>query len=107
MLVTFSAFAAGAVLLLERTLFEKAMVILGIVPIAVFTNVLRVTATGVTYTMVTDPEARHFLHDLYGWLMMPTGLGLLALQLWCLSRLVIRPVDDLGPLTPIRLVPAY
>ena len=107
MLVTFSAFAAGAVLMLDRTFFEKAMVVLGVVPIAVFTNVLRVTATGVTYTMVSDPDARHFTHDLYGWLMMPAGLGLLALQLWCLTRLVVRPAADYVPLAPVRLVPAY
>jgi exosortase len=111
MLVTFSAFAAGAVLMLDRTVFEKAMVVLGVVPIAVFTNVMRVTVTGVTYTMVADADARHFAHDLYGWLMMPVGLGLLALQLWCLNRLVVRPAEtDYVPLAaaaPIRLTAAY
>lgn len=117
MLVTFSAFAAGAVLMLDRTLFEKLMVVLGVVPIAVFTNVLRVTATGVTYTMVADPDARHFAHDLYGWLMMPAGLALLALQLWCLGRLLVRPVltdpgaGEVVPLfraaAPVRLAGTY
>jgi exosortase len=111
MLVTFSAFGAGAVLLLDRTLFEKLMIALGVVPIAVFTNVVRVTVTGVTYTLTTDPDARHFTHDLYVWLMMPMGLGLLALQLWCLNRMVIRPATaDAGPLAPagmVRLSPAY
>ena len=46
MLMTFAAFAVGAVLLIDRTRFEKLMVLLGIVPIAVVTNVLRITATG-------------------------------------------------------------
>lgn len=91
MLVTFSAFAVGAVLLLDRTKFEKLLILLGIVPIAVVTNVLRVTATGIAHTMVHDKDTVNFLHDLHGWLMMPAGLALLGLQLWALSRLVIPP----------------
>jgi exosortase len=91
MLMTFSAFAVGAVLLVDRTRFEKLMVLAGIVPIAVVTNVLRITATGVAHTLTADKNTLHFLHDLHGWLMMPAGLGLLWLQLWCLGRLVVRP----------------
>jgi len=89
MLMTFAAFAVAAVLLLDRTRFEKLMILLGIVPIAVITNVLRVTATGIGHTLVHEKAAVDFLHDLCGWLMMPTGLALLGLQLWILSRLVI------------------
>ncbi len=91
MLVTFSAFGVGAVLTLNRTRFEKFLILLGIVPIAVLTNVVRITATGVAHTMTADKEMQHFLHDLHGWLMMPAGLALLGFQLWCLSRLVIPP----------------
>lgn len=92
MLVTFSAFGVGAVLTLGRTRFENALIVLGIVPIAVLTNVLRITATGVAYTLTSDKALLDFLHDFHGWLMMPLGLGLLGLQLWCLSRLV-EPAD--------------
>jgi len=91
MLMTFAAFAVGAVLTLDRTKFEKLMILLGIVPIAVITNVLRITATGVAYTQTADKDLQHVLHDVHGWLMMPVGLALLAGQLWILARLVIRP----------------
>ncbi|MCZ2344243.1 MAG: exosortase/archaeosortase family protein [Bacteroidales bacterium] len=94
MLVTFSAFAVGAVLLLERTRFEKLLILLGIVPIAMIANILRVTATGVSHTMFQEKETLDFLHDLYGWLMMPGGLALLGLQLWALSRLVVPPATS-------------
>ena len=90
MLMTFSAFAFGAVLILDRTPFEKFLIVLGIVPIAVLANVLRIAATGVVYTLTPDKVARDFSHEVFGWLMMPLGLALLAFQLWCLSRLVIR-----------------
>jgi exosortase len=91
MLMTFAAFAAGAVLTLDRTRFEKLLIVLGIVPIAVLTNVLRITATGVAHTITHDKDTMAFLHDLHGWLMMQLGLALLGLQLWCLTRLVVRP----------------
>lgn len=102
MLMTFSAFAVGAILLLDRTRFEKLMILFGIVPIAVITNVLRITATGVAHTLSHDKDVLNFTHDLHGWLMMPAGLALLGLQLWCLGRLVIRPVTPaFAPLQPL------
>ena len=105
MLMTFSAFAVGAVLTLDRTRFEKFMVLLGIVPIAVVTNVLRITATGVAYTYTAEKDVQHFLHDLHGWLMMPAGLGLLAGQLWVLARLVVRPAAPLTDSPGFALTP--
>ncbi|MBA4067852.1 MAG: exosortase [Isosphaera sp.] len=91
MLVTFAAFSVGAVLLMDRTRFEKFLILLGIVPITIVANVLRITATGLSYTFVSNPETAGFLHDLYGYLMMPVGLALLALELWVLGRLVVEP----------------
>jgi exosortase len=91
MLVTFAAFSVGAVLLMERSRFEKLMVVMGIIPIAIATNVLRITATGLCYTIISSKNTMDFIHDLYGWLMMPIGLGLLALEVWILKRLVVQP----------------
>ncbi|HEY2785220.1 MAG TPA: exosortase/archaeosortase family protein [Fimbriiglobus sp.] len=88
MLVTFAAFSVGAVLLARRSWFEKAMLLLGIVPVAIVTNVLRITATGIAFTFDPNKSAMHTLHDAFGWLMMPVGLGLLACELWALNRLV-------------------
>ncbi len=89
MMVTFAAFSVGAVLLMQRSRFEKLMVLLGIIPIAVVTNVLRITATGLAYLVFSNKETLDFLHDFYGWLMMPVGLALLALELWVLKKLVV------------------
>ncbi|HEV3385012.1 MAG TPA: exosortase/archaeosortase family protein [Gemmata sp.] len=91
MLVTFAAFSVGAVLLLDRSRFEKLMVLLGIIPIAIVSNVLRITATGLSYAIFTNKNTVEFLHDLHGWLMMPVGLALLALELWVLKKLVVEP----------------
>lgn len=98
MLLTFSAFAVGAVLLTRRTAAEQSLIILGFVPIAILTNVLRIIATGIVYATTTDKGTRDFSHDLFGWLMMPVGLALLGLQLWVQGRLVVPPkADELPP----------
>lgn len=94
MLVTFAAFSVGGVLLMQRSRFEKLMVLLGIIPIAIASNVLRITATGLCYTVLTDKGTLDFLHDLLGWLMMPVGLGLLGLEVWVLGRLVLDPARE-------------
>jgi exosortase len=94
MLVTFASFGGGAVLVLKKTRFEKLMIILGIVPIAVITNVLRITTTGMIYTMTQDKGTRDFVHDAAGLMMMPVGLALLALQIWILNRLILKPSHD-------------
>lgn len=91
MLVTFAAFSVGAMLLNSRTWFERGMVLLGIVPVAMLTNILRIVATGITHTIVHEKATNDWLHDVYGWCMMPLGLGLLALELWILKRLVVEP----------------
>lgn len=91
MLVTFAAFSVGAALLACRSGFEKLMVLLGIVPIAIIANVFRIVATGAALTFISDKSTTDFLHDLFGWLMMPIGLALLGLELWILQRLVVAP----------------
>jgi len=91
MLVTFAAFSVGAALLARRSGFEKLMVLLGIVPIALLSNVFRIVATGVALTFISHKPTTDFLHDVFGWLMMPLGLALLGLELWILQRLVVAP----------------
>jgi exosortase len=89
MMVTFAAFSVGGALLMRRTRFEKLMVLLGVVPIAIVANVVRITATGLCYVALTDKGTLDLMHDVFGWLMMPTGLALLGLEVWCLKRLVV------------------
>ena len=99
MMVTFAAFSVGAVLLMQRSKFEKLMVLLGIIPIAVLTNVLRITATGVSFNFITDEGTRKFLHDGYGYAMMIVGMGLLAVELWVLKKLVVE--ETTSPPNPL------
>jgi exosortase len=96
MLVIFFALATAVVLIVRRPWYEKAIIFVSAVPIAIVANVLRITVTGVLHKTVGSHLANLVFHDLAGWLMMPLALGLM----WCELRLlawVIVPAASRGP----------
>lgn len=103
MLITFFALSTAFALTLARGWADRVVLFVSAVPIAVLTNVLRITVTGILYVTVGGAVARIVYHDLAGWLMMPLALVMLWLELKFLSRLFIEP-QDAGPL-PVQLVP--
>jgi exosortase len=88
MLVIFFALSTAVALLARRRLGEKLVIVASAVPIALVVNVLRITLTGVLYEAAGSETARHFSHDLAGWLMMPIALIFLGIELWVLRRLL-------------------
>jgi exosortase len=94
MLMTFFALAAATALLIERPLIWKVIILLSVPPIAVAANVIRIVITAILYQVASSELAERMFHDVAGWVMMPLGLGLLWLELWVLSKLVV--VEDGG-----------
>lgn len=99
MLVVFFALSTAVVLVVQRPWWEKVAIIVSAVPIALCSNLVRVTATGVLHEVANSEIANLFFHDAAGWLMMPLALGLLWLELKILERLLI----DVTPAGPVRL----
>jgi exosortase len=95
MLMTFAAFCTAAVMLMDRHWIVKALVLASAVPIALLTNVLRITATGLAHVWLKDSATKgdvlNFIHDFNGWMMMPIGLGFLLVELWVFKHLLIEP----------------
>jgi len=89
MLMIFFALSTAVALLSERALWERIVIVLSAVPIALITNIMRITVTGIFYLTGYKNLADLVFHDLAGWLMMPFALGLLWLELGLLSRLFI------------------
>jgi exosortase len=102
MLMTFFALATAVAILAERTLFEKLVIVLSAVPIAVLANVVRITVTGLLYENAQGETARLVFHDLAGWLMMPLALGMLLIELWILGRVLV-PVAVSAPARPRKI----
>lgn len=101
MLITFFALSTAVALVLARSATERVVLFLSAIPIAVITNVMRITLTGILYVTVGGDFARVVYHDLAGWLMMPLALCLLWLELKFLTCLFIDPESESPlPLTP-------
>ncbi len=97
MLMLFLAITVGASFLIDRPLWEKIFVAVSALVIGVVTNILRITVTAILYEYVGADLAEKVFHDLAGWLMMPAATLLLWLELFVLSKLLVKPVNA-GPL---------
>ena len=113
MLMTFAALIVAATVLLEGKIWEKGALLASIVPIALFSNILRIVLTAWAYHVIgpegtflpawIDPKhvwtVGKLSHDAAGWAMMPVALALVWLELRLLSWLVVeeevRPVGAL------------
>ena len=91
MLVVFFAATAAVALCSTKPLWERGIVLLSAVPIAIACNVIRITATGVLFETVGSAAAKAFFHDFAGWLMMLLAVGMLKLELWFWSNVMIEP----------------
>lgn len=97
MLTIFVALAVAIVLVTERPLWERIVIILSAIPIALAVNVVRITVTALLHLTIGPEWVDRVFHDLDGWMMMPMALGLLYLEFQILSRLVIED-DNIGPM---------
>jgi exosortase len=99
MLVVFFALSTGLGLVIQRPLWERLAIVLSAIPVALFANLVRITATGVLHETAGSELANAFFHDAAGWLMMPLALVLLWLEMKVLARLLI----ETAPAGPVRL----
>ncbi|HEX5270017.1 MAG TPA: exosortase/archaeosortase family protein [Gemmataceae bacterium] len=99
MLVVFFALSSGVALVIRRPAWERLLLVASAVPIALFSNLVRITATGVLHATAGSDFANNFFHDVGGWLMMPFALALFWLELKVLARLL----TDTAPAGPVRV----
>jgi exosortase len=96
MATIFGALAVGMIFLVERPWWDKFVILLSAIPIALAVNIIRITVTGLLY-MIVGPE-NHFAqklgHDWAGYFMMPLALGFLWLELQILERVTV-PIDSI------------
>ncbi len=105
MLTIFCALAVAMVFLIERPWWDKFIILLSAIPIALIVNIIRISVTGILYWLV-GPDSKfvqHLAHDWAGYFMMPLALGILWIELQILERLTI-PVEtaQLKPFTQGR-----
>jgi exosortase len=89
MLLVFFALCTAVVLVVRRPWYEKLIILASAIPIALFANIVRITATAVLYRSAGKYWGDLVFHDLAGWLMMPLALLVLLLELRIMAWIVI------------------
>jgi exosortase/archaeosortase family protein len=97
MATIFGALAVAMVFLIERPWWDKFVILLSAIPIALLVNIVRITVTALLYIAV-GPEnefIKKICHDWAGLLiMMPLAMGFLWLELQILERITV-PVESM------------
>jgi exosortase len=101
MLMTMVATALAFIILVTMPTWKRIVLLISVVPIALFSNVMRITITGWCYYLIQGPNFKEWAHDLSGWLMMPLALALALLEWGILSWLVPPPDKAAGEEKPM------
>lgn len=93
MLLTFIAVSTAVAILVKRPWLDRGIILASAIPIAIFSNVLRIALTGLLYNEGGKELGDKVFHDFAGWLMMPLALGILWIELKLLDWVFL---EDLG-----------
>lgn len=104
MLTVFIAISAATMIVTKRSAWEKTVILLSAIPIALICNIGRIVATALGHHYFGQETADLIFHDLSGWLMMPTAMVLLYLLLKLLDWLFIPAPEAKDKLTTVKPV---
>jgi exosortase len=91
MLVSFVTLITATILTVarDRPIWERAVLFLSTVPIALVANILRITGTAWAYHIWGAKFGDKIAHDTAGWAMMPIALVLVWIEMKLLSWLIV------------------
>lgn len=95
MLTIFGAMSVALVMTMQRPWWDRLIILLSAIPIALASNVIRIVVTGLLFMAFGQDThwVSMIIHDWAGFAMMPIGLGLLWIEMTILSRITV-PVED-------------
>jgi len=91
MVTAFLIITALIVLLINRPWWQKLIVVILSLPIALFCNAIRLTLTAIIFTSLGKENWEMAFHDFGGYAMMPLALGMIIFTLWFLAKLESQP----------------
>ncbi len=101
-LMTFISVAIAVAFLSNRPLWQRIIVGLSAIPIAIFCNVMRVTGTGILYRYYGPEWAEGFTHQFVGLVMLVPAFFMILGVCWILDHLFVEELDHRG--SPVRKV---
>ncbi|MFC1633205.1 exosortase [Planctomycetota bacterium] len=94
MITAFFVISGLVVLLVNRVWWEKLIILISSLPIALLCNTVRLTVTAIALTKLTDQFWDDVFHDFGGYAMMPLALAMVVGELWLLTRLTTLPEPE-------------
>jgi exosortase/archaeosortase family protein len=94
-LMTFISLAAAIAFLSNRPLWQRGIIVLSAIPIAIFCNVMRVSGQGLTDYYISEQFGRGFAHNFYGLGMYVPAFFMVLMVVWILDHLFIDQADEL------------
>jgi exosortase len=92
-LMTFISVAAAVAFLSSRPLWQKIIVVLFAIPIAIFCNVMRVSGQGLLDRYVSHQLSENFAHQFVGLIMLIPAFLLILLVGWVLDQIFVEQID--------------
>ncbi|MBN1512888.1 MAG: exosortase/archaeosortase family protein [Phycisphaerae bacterium] len=94
LMMAFITLGAAMAYLGDRPLWQRIVMLVCCVPIAVFCNVIRVSTTGFLHVFGHRDWAEGTTHELLGLAMLPVALGLFALIGYTMDHLFVEETED-------------
>lgn len=101
-LMTFLSLAAAVAFLSSRPLWQKIVMTVSAVPIAIFCNVMRVAGQGLLDHYVSPRLSESFAHAFVGLVMLTPAFFLILAVGWVMDNLFLDEVDDKERLAAAR-----
>jgi exosortase len=92
MITAFFVISGLVVLLARCSWWEKLIVLVSSLPVALLCNTLRLAITSIFFTVLKGEYWEKVFHDFGGYAMMPLALAILVAELWLLEKLTTDPV---------------
>ena len=92
-LMTFISVAAAVAFLSSRPLWQKIIVVLFAVPIAISCNVMRVSGQGLLDRYVSHSLSENFAHQFVGLIMLVPAFLMILLVGWILDQIFVEQID--------------
>jgi len=94
MVTSFFVISGLVILLVNRAWWEKGILLLSVLPIALLCNTIRLALTAIAFTILTGETWEQLFHDFGGYAMMPLALALVIFELWILRKIFVVPVEE-------------
>ena len=89
MLTAFIIITAFVAYMVKRSRWQKTILLLSSVPVAIICNIIRLFVTAILMLLVSTEIAEKFFHDFAGLVMMPIAVLLIFSQIWIMDKLII------------------